>query len=180
MKLVHGSWFMVHGKNKSKKTDLTINPEPRTPNPRGFTLIELLIAVSIVAILSSIGLVMFSGIQASARDSKRKQDIDAIATAVQTHYNTSTGYQCVQQAWFSNEDSGLKDPQASNAFNQSGYYKFPWCDETGSIDAASGSTTTTYVACAHLERATGNSLNWDGDYASGNIGDYYCRTDSSE
>ncbi len=50
---------------------------------RGFTLIELMVAISIVAILAIIGLVIFGSIQQSSRDSKRKADVQAIGNALE-------------------------------------------------------------------------------------------------
>jgi len=56
----------------------------------GFTLIELLIVISIIGILSTIGLVVYSGVQNKAQDAKKRQDIDAIATAYELNYNSRT------------------------------------------------------------------------------------------
>ncbi len=56
----------------------------------GFTLIELLVVISIIGILSTIGLVVYSGVQNKAQDAKKKQDIDAIATAYELNYNGVT------------------------------------------------------------------------------------------
>lgn len=50
---------------------------------KGFTLVELLVVVAIIAILATIGLTVFSGAQANARDARRKSDIDAIAAAIE-------------------------------------------------------------------------------------------------
>lgn len=57
---------------------------------KGFTLIELMVAISIVAILATIGIIMFSGAQGSARDAKRKGDLDDLKKAM---YLYQTGAQ---------------------------------------------------------------------------------------
>lgn len=49
----------------------------------GFTLVELLVVVAIIAILSVIGLTLFSGAQKNARDARRKADVDAVASALE-------------------------------------------------------------------------------------------------
>ncbi len=59
---------------------------------KGFTLIELLITISIIAVLSTIGLVIFQGAQAKARDSIRKQDLRTLATALEIYYQKNSKY----------------------------------------------------------------------------------------
>lgn len=51
---------------------------------KGFTLVELLVVVAIIATLSVIGLIIFTGAQANARDARRRMDIDAIARVIET------------------------------------------------------------------------------------------------
>jgi len=59
-------------------------------NPSGFTLVELLVVISIIAILSVIGITVFTGVQKNARDAKRKADIEAISKSLEAHYNNTT------------------------------------------------------------------------------------------
>lgn len=56
----------------------------KTLKLRGFTLIELLVVISIIAILATIGIAVFSGAQAQARDARRRADLASIAKAVET------------------------------------------------------------------------------------------------
>lgn len=58
----------------------------------GFTLIELLVAISIIAILSVIGMVVFQSVQAKARDSVRKRDLQNLATALEIYYQKNGKY----------------------------------------------------------------------------------------
>ena len=58
----------------------------------GFTLVELLIVISIIAVLSVIGVTVFSGVQKSARDAKRRGDIDAIAKALEVYKSQNNTY----------------------------------------------------------------------------------------
>ncbi len=57
---------------------------------KGFTLIELMVAITIVAILATIGMVLYSQIQKTARDSKRVGELNEIKKAAIT-YQTSRG-----------------------------------------------------------------------------------------
>lgn len=52
---------------------------------RGFTLVELMVAISIVAILAVVGLVVYGNVQATARNSQREQSLQAIATALESN-----------------------------------------------------------------------------------------------
>ena len=61
---------------------------------KGFTLIELMIAVSVVAILGTIGMIMFSSTQKTARDAKKKQDIEDVKKAMHV-YQANYGNFCL-------------------------------------------------------------------------------------
>ena len=58
---------------------------------KGFTLIELLVVISIIAFLSVAGMAAFSGAQKTARDGRRRADLDAIAKALESNYNAVLG-----------------------------------------------------------------------------------------
>lgn len=78
---------------------------------RGFTLIELLVAVAILAIIAVAGLVVYTGAQKNARDGKRRLDIEAIASALETNKNTgSSAYAVLADSQFASgsipQDSG--------------------------------------------------------------------------
>jgi general secretion pathway protein G len=49
---------------------------------RGFTLIELLVVITIIAVLSAVGMVMFTNAGKSSRDAKRKADLESIRQAL--------------------------------------------------------------------------------------------------
>jgi len=59
-------------------------------NQQGFTIIEMLIVVLIIGILATLVIVTYSGIQLKNRDSKRRNDIEAIAMQLEA-YNASHG-----------------------------------------------------------------------------------------
>ena len=50
---------------------------------KGFTLIELLVAITIMGVLVAIALVSFQGARRSARDGKRKADLEQIRSGLE-------------------------------------------------------------------------------------------------
>jgi type II secretion system protein G len=58
----------------------------------GFTLIELLVVISVIATLTAILLPNFMGARDRASDSKRKQDMVAMKTALRLYYNDTQNY----------------------------------------------------------------------------------------
>jgi len=57
------------------------------PLPTGFTLIELLVVITILGILSSIGLNTFTSAQKKGRDTKRKAHLKQLTDAFEAYYN---------------------------------------------------------------------------------------------
>lgn len=131
-------------------------------NQKGFTLIELLVAISIVAVLATIGFSLFQGAQATARDAKRRADVQSMATSLETHFDAVTGiYAPLDSTWFSDKIVPV-DP-----LNASGYVY--------SVVIPEGSAT--YVACAKLEKGGGNFT--DAGVTPGS-GDYYCKLNQQQ
>lgn len=54
----------------------------------GFTIVELLIVVVVIAILATITIVTYNGIQQNARDSKRKNDVAQVAKIIAIYQST--------------------------------------------------------------------------------------------
>ena len=73
----------------------------------GFTLVELLVVISIIAVLSTIGLTIFSNVQKSARDSIRKSDLRTLATALELYSQQNGKY--ILPANSSDPDSCTRD-----------------------------------------------------------------------
>jgi len=59
---------------------------------KGFTLIELLIVISIISILSAIGMVAYSSVVRQGRDSKRQSDLRSIQSALEQYHNDQGFY----------------------------------------------------------------------------------------
>jgi general secretion pathway protein G len=52
---------------------------------KGFTLIELLVVISIIGILATLIMARFGGVEKSARDAKRKSDLNQYRTALENY-----------------------------------------------------------------------------------------------
>jgi prepilin-type N-terminal cleavage/methylation domain-containing protein len=68
----------------------------------GFTIVELLIVIVVIAVLASIVIVAYNGMQARAKDAERTSDIQAIAKKLELFY-VDNGY----YPPFSNSGTGL-------------------------------------------------------------------------
>ncbi len=73
------------------------------PKKSGFTLIELLVVITIIAILSVIGMTVYSSLTTKAKDIKKKSNIDQIASVYELRYDTkSHKYKALTDEDFSN------------------------------------------------------------------------------
>lgn len=138
---------------------------------KGFTLVELMVVITIIAILSVIGVTVFSGVQKNARDTVRRGDINALATALELNYSNST-YTFPNGSAFGS-GSVPKDPldgsdncQRTSSTNKACWYcvkglGVPGCADTASRESWSvgawfngSATSTVWMICANLENGT--------------------------
>lgn len=61
----------------------------------GFTLVELLIVITILAVLSAIGLTIYKSVLKSARDSNRKTDFGFIQSALEQYFADQFSYPAI-------------------------------------------------------------------------------------
>ena len=100
-----------------------------------------MVVITIIAVLSMVGLVAFSDAQKNARDGKRKADINAITKALESNYtpNSTTPYPAVAPSWFVGSNIPTNPSPGGAA------YSYPTI-------AASA-----FSVCATLEKSTGNA-----------------------
>lgn len=134
---------------------------PKTnSNPQGFTLIELLVVISIIAILSVVGITVFTSTQKNSRDARRKSDIDSVSNALEANYTSgsATPYPVLAGTMFA---GGVvpADPQNSGSYVYSG------------LPSAAAAT---YTVCSKMENGSGgNSSDTNGTAAAN--GGFYCK-----
>lgn len=70
----------------------------------GFTLVELLVVVTIIIILATIGVTLYTNATTSAKKAKVIADVDSIAKALEANYNPDSGsYSALTTASFAKE-----------------------------------------------------------------------------
>ncbi|HEY4160520.1 MAG TPA: type II secretion system protein [Candidatus Saccharimonadales bacterium] len=82
---------------------------------KGFTIVELLIVIVVIAILATLVIVTFTGIQQKARDSQRQTDVNALDSHLEAFYANYGFYPSLKDlqtsSFVSTYMKGL-DPQA--------------------------------------------------------------------
>lgn len=154
-------------------------------NSPGFTLIEILVAVSIIAIISAVGLAAYSKAQSVARDTKRRQDLVNIRTVLEL-YKQKNGTYPTTSSWVDSSAGGTwipgldasymnslpTDPQQStNSCSPGTCYTYGYWGDTYCGIAAG----TSFILAARLENSNTNdphstqfngnpdpSCKWDG------------------
>jgi prepilin-type N-terminal cleavage/methylation domain-containing protein len=146
----------------------------------GFTIVELLIVIVVIGILAALVLNSFQGVQARARDTERRTDVNAVATQLEVYYNDKNGYptgtDVSNTTWQTANLKGADaaafvDPKGRAINATSSSYTFAntgsttGCvsptDNTGA-DTATGTFCEKFVLTADLEKSadvTKNSLN---------------------
>lgn len=110
---------------------------------KGFTLIEILVVIALIGVLSGLLIVSFQGVRKSARDGKRKADIEQIRAGLEM---------CRQQS------AAKTYPQGNGTVYSSGcsaYIPQSLNDPLAGYQYAYSSITKdTYTLCAYLEGET--------------------------
>lgn len=114
----------------------------------GFTLIELLVVISIIGILSGISIFALQDARTSARDSRRKSDLQTIASGLEIYKSDCNSYPATLPAVGSSLTGASCTPANANIYIQS----MPSDPGTGNGYCYNQLSTTTYEICTNLEQ----------------------------
>lgn len=154
---------------------------------RGFTIVELLIVIVVIAILASITVVAYNGMQQRSRDSIRMSALNAVAKALEAQYVANGRYPdggggCLSSPWWNcwgyqstnsllepsyianmPQDPGFVDNGACgnpNSYLTRAYWYAPTADRQG------------YVLGTYMERPNptdSRNITTNGNYGCGNF-----------
>lgn len=118
----------------------------------GFTLVELLVAMTIVMVLTVVGIVNYGSAQKSARDAKRKSDLEKIRIALEMAKQDHNG--CYPSSVNPLDDAGGYLDKIPVDPKVGGNYCFPFTGDPCTYDAVGPVLgNTAYELYAHMEVA---------------------------
>jgi type II secretory pathway pseudopilin PulG len=79
-------------------------------------LIEIIVVVAIVALIATIGIVVYTNAKKNARDSKRKLGLCGIQTALNLYYQDNSAYPVVPTWWGTCANGGSKGTSGPNGY----------------------------------------------------------------
>lgn len=120
---------------------------------KGFTLIELLVVISIIGVLIGISIFGLAGARESARDAKRKSDIEMIRAGLELYKSDCDGYPLVDIT----AQSSLVGTGGTTACAASNTYiaQIPTDPLSPKLKYLYAGSLTTYEICASLEQGSG-------------------------
>jgi len=121
----------------------------------GFTIVELLIVVVVIAILAAISLVAYTGFQARARDSIRKQDLATLAKVTQLYAVDKGDYVVagcgrtsspIGGGWLTSDYDGVgPNISINDCLINYGYLQAPLRDPSGLDSCSNGADCHAYL-----------------------------------
>ena len=127
---------------------------------KGFTLLELLVVISLIGLLTAIGVVNFQATNQRSRDGKRQADLEQLRTALEIARADSSN----------NTYPADLDSLVTGAYMPS----LPVDPKTGTYVYSPAGDFRTYSLCAHLEKGDATD-NCGGTGACGGVCNYQVR-----
>ena len=129
----------------------------------GFTLIELLVVISIIGILVAVSIFGLSGARESARDARRKSDLELIQSGLEIYRADCNRYPTSLTA--GSALVGTTPPTTCLATNT--YISVVPTDPIVAQAYRYATTASGYEICASLEQTTGSSVTCGGSSICG-------------
>lgn len=124
-----------------------------TLTKKGFTLIELLVVISIIGILMALSIFGLQGARQSARDGRRKADLELIRSGIELYKSDCGGY----PSSLSPGGVLVGDDSSSTCSSSNTYIsEVPADPLSPNRSYIYSSPGTTYEICASLEDGTGS------------------------
>ena len=119
----------------------------------GFTLIELLVVISIIVIITSLSLFGIQNARKSARDAKRKSDLESIRSALEMYKADCHSYPSSPGG-----GASLVGDDSSDACSSSNVYLQSWPVDplSPTREYSYSPSSDTYTLCAALENGSGS------------------------
>jgi len=145
------------------------------PKRTGFTIVELLIVIVVIGVIAAITVVAFSGVQARARDTARKNDLAQLSKATKLYAVDNGDYAEVNcgasgNGWLVADYDGAGPALPINTCLTNGGYLSKILADPGGLSACGGLTCYAYMkgSCglgtyyyAHLETMPQTSTDLD-------------------
>lgn len=134
---------------------------------KGFTLIELLVVISIIVILFGLSIFGLQGARKSARDAKRKADLESIRSALELFKSDCNVYPTVNAGEFLpspliNTNVDVENCSADNVYMAAVPSDPDPDNRSYSYVNTSTDIKNSYILCASLEQAPAPAMDTNG------------------
>ena len=150
---------------------MTLNFHQRLNNHRGFTIVELLVVIIVIAILASLTLVVYSGVQDRGRASVAQTDLANAKKKLIIYQARNGSFPTTYQQLI---DAGMHFSKSVYEVNRSGYGNMYYCFNTATGQFALGARTLNsaygfvVTSTSDVKRVTGTTVT--GNYTCTTIG----------
>lgn len=121
----------------------------------GFSLIELIVVISIIAVITAVGIVSFRGASLRGRDSRRVADLEKLRVALEMCRQVGGTY-----------------PDSANSLVSGGYIQALPTDPKGYVYYYNSPTDYTYTYDAHMEDLGSTNGAWGSNCGGGALCNY--------
>ncbi len=135
---------------------------------KGFTLVELLVVISIIGVVVALSLFGLSGARESARDAKRKSDLELIRASIETYRSDCNSYPTTLASPLTGTDAPPALCSTANTYIS----QIPLDPLAPGINYRYFSDGFTYEVCTHLEQSQASTVTCGGSSDCGKTCNY--------